>query len=92
MVLKYCYLQKKHMYGILDFPCDGFAFLAEDGVWMTWSVWGDCSVTCGGGLQYRNRSCDGPRYGGAECEGAVQEQRNCGENPCPSKIITSSFT
>lgn len=42
-------------------------------------------MTCGGGLQYRNRSCDGPRYGGAECAGADEEQRDCGENPCPSK-------
>lgn len=50
---------------------------------MTWSLWGDCTVTCGGGLQYRNRSCDGPRYGGAECAGADEEQRDCGENPCP---------
>ncbi|XP_065922172.1 A disintegrin and metalloproteinase with thrombospondin motifs adt-1 isoform X3 [Magallana gigas] len=55
----------------------------EDGVWMTWSLWGDCTVTCGGGLQYRNRSCDGPRYGGAECAGAGEEQRDCGKNPCP---------
>lgn len=42
-------------------------------------------MTCGSGLQYRNRSCDGPRYGGAECAGAGEEQRDCGENPCPSK-------
>lgn len=61
-------------------------FLTEDGVWVTWSVWGDCSVTCGGGLQYRNRTCDGPRYGGADCEGVDEQQRECGTDPCPSKF------
>lgn len=72
-------------------PLYFYVALTEDGVWMTWSLWGDCTVTCGGGLQYRNRSCDGPRYGGAECAGAGEEKRDCGENPCPSKTTAQQI-
>lgn len=53
-----------------------------DGVWMSWGSWGECSVTCGGGIQLRNRSCDGPYYNGEECKGSEGKKR-CNSHHCP---------
>ncbi|XP_013395220.1 A disintegrin and metalloproteinase with thrombospondin motifs adt-1-like, partial [Lingula anatina] len=54
-----------------------------NGYWEKWSAWTNCSVSCGGGLQSRYRNCTPPRYGGAECIGKAQEERNCSTHPCP---------
>ena len=56
-----------------------------DGVWVPWSTWEECDVTCGGGLQWRNRTCEGPFYDGAECEGSHIDNRTCNDFPCPGK-------
>ncbi|GFS05116.1 SCO-spondin [Elysia marginata] len=57
--------------------------LPVDGVWNPWSVWDECSVTCGGGFQARNRSCDGPYYKGLDCQGDTVENQTCNTQPCP---------
>ncbi|XP_052257629.1 SCO-spondin-like [Dreissena polymorpha] len=54
-----------------------------DGVFMNWSAWEACDVTCGGGTQWRNRTCDGPYYGGAACIGPEKENQTCNEFNCP---------
>ncbi|WAR23497.1 SSPO-like protein [Mya arenaria] len=54
-----------------------------DGVWEDWSVWDECSVTCGGGDQSRYRVCDGPLYGGANCSGPEVDTRDCNTHHCP---------
>ncbi|XP_033738097.1 SCO-spondin-like isoform X2 [Pecten maximus] len=54
-----------------------------NGIWKSWSDWDECSVTCGGGLQNRNRTCDGPYYGGKPCEGADNDDQICSTNLCP---------
>lgn len=56
---------------------------AVDGRWHSWSSWGSCSKTCGGGAQQRQRVCEGPFFGGEPCPGEKGEQRRCNEKRCP---------
>ena len=58
-----------------------------DCVWDTWSLWGKCDVTCGGGRQKRTRTLEGPFYGGADCVGPFDEWQDCNSHECPSKIL-----
>ncbi|XP_020614506.1 coadhesin-like [Orbicella faveolata] len=53
------------------------------GGYSQWSVWSQCSKTCGSGKQYRYRSCTNPRpaYGGRVCNrlGPAKESQTCNE-------------
>ncbi|KAK3551052.1 hypothetical protein QTP70_011499 [Hemibagrus guttatus] len=42
-----------------------------DGVWNEWSSWSSCSVSCSNGTMQRTRECNGPSYGGSECQGTI---------------------
>lgn len=50
-----------------------------------WGPWGDCSRTCGGGVQYTMRECDNPvpKNGGKYCEGKRVRYRSCNIEDCP---------
>ncbi|XP_056015238.1 SCO-spondin-like [Ostrea edulis] len=56
-----------------------------DGNWASWSSYGPCSVTCGGGKQERSRSCSNPapKDGGDKCPGSSVSSRSCNTNGCP---------
>ena len=43
-------------------------------VWTSWSSWGQCSQTCGTGVQHRTRNCTKPQQG---CDGSDTETRQC---------------
>lgn len=60
-------------------------FLKGAGSWARWLPWGACSVTCGGGIQNRSRTCSDPppTFGGEECPGESEETSPCNEDPCP---------
>ena len=63
-----------------------------DGNWQEWSSW-CCSTCCGaGGVGSRSRSCDPPRYGGKDCEGADEETgQACNEEKtCSSGALNSA--
>lgn len=62
-------------------------FIIVDGKFTDWSDWYDCDVSCGGGIQWRNRSCIGPFHGGAQCDGNFNDNRTCNENPCPGNMF-----
>jgi hypothetical protein len=48
-----------------------------------WSVWGECSLSCGGGRQGRSRSVAGhAQHGGYICP-ALTEERDCSMQECP---------
>lgn len=55
-----------------------------DGNWGTWGTWASCSQTCGGGIQYRTRSCDSPvpANGGTTCGGSASESQSCNTLTC----------
>ena len=57
-----------------------------DGAWATWTSWGTCTVTCGGGTQTRSRTCTNPapQYGGANCPGSAGSSQACNTQHCPS--------
>ena len=64
-----------------------------DGNWSLWSLWSDCSVSCGyaAGVQTRKRACDDPApdHGGMECPGVEDGSRDCDPPPplCTSENI-----
>ena len=60
-----------------------FSQCLVDGVWSKWGNWSECSVTCGGGIQDRSRTCTPPRHNGQWCEGNNTDVRICGRRPCP---------
>ncbi|XP_076084376.1 coadhesin-like [Mytilus galloprovincialis] len=61
---------------LIDCPVDG-----------GWGLWSNptCSVTCGNGIQSRNRSCDSPvpSAGGETCNGSSVETSDCSSRDCP---------
>lgn len=60
-------------------------FLSQvDGRWGKWGAFGDCSRSCGGGVQLAKRECDNPvpENGGKYCYGLRIKYRSCNLNPC----------
>jgi len=57
---------------------------AVPGLWTPWSPWSLCTVTCGGGMRNRNRTCDTQSFGNltAPCEGETDEENNCHTFEC----------
>ena len=51
---------------------------SRGGSWGSWSEWTQCSMTCNGGSQSRNRTC----IGGNDCTGTNIETRDCNIQNC----------
>uniref|UniRef100_A0A671XYK2 ADAM metallopeptidase with thrombospondin type 1 motif 14 n=1 Tax=Sparus aurata TaxID=8175 RepID=A0A671XYK2_SPAAU len=56
----------------------------HDGSWGSWSKFGTCSRTCGGGVRSRNRQCNNPppAYGGRDCPGSTFDYQMCNTEEC----------
>ncbi|KAM4566886.1 A disintegrin and metalloproteinase with thrombospondin motifs 15 [Odontesthes bonariensis] len=56
-----------------------------DGRWGKWGAFGDCSRSCGGGVQLAKRDCNNPvpENGGKYCYGLRIKYRSCNLNLCP---------
>ena len=56
-----------------------------DGQWGQWNRWEMCDVTCGGGIQTRQRDCDDPQPAdsGEYCGGSHVQSRTCAKMKCP---------
>ena len=52
--------------------------------WQQWASWSSCSASCGGGVQWRSRSCSG----GAMCDGESTALQSCGSLSCGVKLGT----
>ena len=46
-------------------------------MWSTWSYWGGCTVSCGGGSQTRDRVCINGDIGQVGCIGGFIEDEPC---------------
>ncbi|CAL8350626.1 unnamed protein product [Lota lota] len=59
--------------------------VSVDGKWGKWGTFGDCSRTCGGGVQLAKRECNNPvpDNGGKYCYGLRIKYRSCNFSPCP---------
>ncbi|XP_051577246.1 adhesion G protein-coupled receptor B1 isoform X3 [Myxocyprinus asiaticus] len=73
-------------------PCEGpekqtkfcnIAVCPVDGVWNEWSNWSSCSSSCSNGTMQRTRECNGPSYGGLECQGEWLQKQDCFLRECP---------
>ena len=62
-----------------------------DCTWNTWSSWGSCSRTCGGGNMTRSRTQNGRSYGGQECSGSSTASTSCNPKNCPGKGAIKCF-
>jgi len=64
-----------------------------DGGFSQWSKYGQCTLTCGGGLRVRERSCTkpSPAHGGKDCDGLTQETESCNSQSCPVDGVWSSW-
>ncbi|XP_058527476.1 A disintegrin and metalloproteinase with thrombospondin motifs 14 isoform X2 [Ochotona princeps] len=58
---------------------------SEDGSWSSWTSFGSCSRSCGGGVRSRSRSCDNPppAHEGHSCPGPMFEYQICNSEECP---------
>ena len=55
--------------------------------WNPWGEWGECTETCGGGRQVRERTIRvNETNGGEPCKGNPAQSRTCNQVPCPSNI------
>jgi len=67
-----------------------------DGGISEWSLWSDCSISCGdGGIQRRYRGCTDPipQFGGKDCgEFKREEKQNCNsKDECPVNCVWSHW-
>ena len=67
-----------------------FSFWVVNGGYSDWMPYGDCSQTCGGGVQIRERTCTDPppSNGGEDCSGLGPNSttRECNSQECPGNI------
>uniref|UniRef100_A0A7N9ANE4 ADAM metallopeptidase with thrombospondin type 1 motif, 14 n=1 Tax=Mastacembelus armatus TaxID=205130 RepID=A0A7N9ANE4_9TELE len=56
----------------------------HDGNWGSWSKFGSCTRTCGGGVRSRSRQCSNPppAYGGRDCPGSAFDYQMCNTEEC----------
>uniref|UniRef100_A0A8C7J0Q3 ADAM metallopeptidase with thrombospondin type 1 motif 14 n=1 Tax=Oncorhynchus kisutch TaxID=8019 RepID=A0A8C7J0Q3_ONCKI len=56
----------------------------HDGNWGSWTKFGSCSRTCGGGVRSRSRTCNNPvpAYGGRDCPGSTFDYQMCNMEEC----------
>ncbi|KAI8513812.1 Endochitinase 1 [Branchiostoma belcheri] len=67
--------------------CADYRLPSVDGGWSAWGAWSSCQGLCGTGREWRSRTCSNPapQNGGAACQGAASEDRECDTGTiCPA--------
>ncbi|XP_019614852.1 PREDICTED: uncharacterized protein LOC109462736 [Branchiostoma belcheri] len=83
--------------GVLDCTCRASSWArpecksTELGTWEDWGPWGDCSVSCGGGVKKRMRTCR-DEYDGKTCVGRDTDVKLCKTKKCPEWTEWSGWT
>lgn len=62
---------------VSDGSCHRLSDENNDFGFSEWSSWSTCTTLCGGGQQYRTRSCERD-----SCEGSTKMTRACNTQPC----------
>ena len=58
------------------------------GSWSPYGAWGECSMTCGGGIRRRTRTCST-----APCEGDTEKTGECNVHSCVGRVsVKTEFT
>ncbi|XP_052285147.1 SCO-spondin-like isoform X5 [Dreissena polymorpha] len=67
---------------------------ASDGHWSNWTSWTVCTLTCGGGQQYRERQCTYPDHTlhGQYCPGPKNQTQECNSRNCPVDGIWTQWS
>ena len=66
-----------------------FYYIQLYSVYSEWSDWSECTQTCGGGTQTRDRSCT---QGDCSVLGEPAEEQQCGTEECPRKYEYTNKT
>ncbi|CAH1788199.1 unnamed protein product [Owenia fusiformis] len=61
----------------------GPAGLVTYATWGSWEPWNECTVTCGEGVQTRQRMCTKQRDTDIDCDGFFTISRECSPGKCP---------
>ncbi|XP_078487952.1 uncharacterized protein LOC100179634 isoform X3 [Ciona intestinalis] len=61
-------------------------------MWSNWSPYTDCSLSCGGGVQRKTRTCNNGDPGDDGCMGMTVEEQDCNDMECPVWAVWSSWT
>ena len=59
-------------------------YTSLDGYWIMLSDWSQCTLKCGGGLNYQQWMCVPPKKGGRPCKGLAIRTKSCHTNKCPT--------
>ncbi|CAL4092174.1 unnamed protein product, partial [Meganyctiphanes norvegica] len=72
-------LQQEDRLCTYDGRCTEFAHInpSDSSGWSEWSDWSSCDEMCGGGQQFRRRTCTQQK-----CYGDSSQQKLCNEHPC----------
>ncbi|XP_052284771.1 SCO-spondin-like isoform X2 [Dreissena polymorpha] len=70
------------------------ALPTADGHWSNWTSWTVCTLTCGGGQQYRERQCTYPDHTlhGQYCPGPQNQTQECNSRLCPVDGIWTQWS
>ena len=62
--------------------------ISVDCVWSDWSKFGECTKSCGGGIQSFERTVlVTSQNGGQSCTGRNIKSENCNNHDCPGKFV-----